>query len=486
MFTLKSKLIALVAAAAMAIPATAQVTIHDSENLQVYMTLDTVGMLQVLNNNDTQAANSSFYYNTTAPNLNRGIGLRDITPGFQTAYGNMGFGGYFGKNKEIELFYELYLATWNHATTTYGHEGYLIFHGIPGEAEGLQFLNGIFKFIDLKVGMYEQEYGDTFLHRSFNANVKNNPLVGNYVIDPNITSTGAEVRSKKDSPVIFVFGFSSGTTSANFFDGHGTAYNGKIGYQALDGALKGFRGTVSYYRVNHAKQSAAGGAVTNMVSGNRSGARYEQILNNNGGITPRLNKDVTQYQFDIGYEAEKWYVYGNYGKVKDDDQQASASFGNPVWWTPSGAGLNATAPIKAREEWNNLALEGKYSVTKNFYVAARFSTARAKMLSNCAYNAAPTAVYNPANPAAQPTTPMGTCVPYFAGTTNANMNIPTSAHVDRIQLGVGYQMGKHVRIKVEGVEQKYKNFAEGLNYNGMQAWRSPRMHGGLMEFAFYF
>lgn len=470
--------IAALAIAAFAAPVAhrAQVTLAETDHLQVYMTLDTVGTLQVLNNYDAYAATTGAYYSPAAANLNQGIALRKITPGFQTAFGNMGFGGKFGAKQEIELYYELYMDTWNHQSTTYGHEGYLFIHGIPGEAEGLQWLNGLFKHLDLKVGQYEIEYGDQFLHRSYNANVKNNPLIGNYVMDPNITSVGAEVRNKKDAPFLFVLGVNGGTTSDNFYAGHGTGVHAKLGYQALEGALKGLRVSGSYYKVDHSNSGVSGGAVTTMWSGNRSGARYESVLNNFPGITPNLRKDVTATQFDVGYKRDKFGVYAHYGVAKEDDQNAADSWADPNWWTLTPAQLALGSPTRATEKWTYFAAEGQYNATRNLYFAARYSSAHADTLSGCNYNYAPTGAQ----------TPMGNCVAWTDPTAAANLNIPSDGHVDRIALGFGYQIGKHVRIKGELVDQKYKGFAQGLNYNGMQAWRNPGFHGGLMEFAFWF
>jgi len=350
------------------------------------------------------------------------------------------------------MYYELYLDTWNHQSTTYGHEGYLTIHGIPGEAEGIQFLNGVFKYVDLKVGQYELQFGDAYLHRSFNANVKNNLLIGNFVMDPNMTPVAAEVRSKEDSKLIFLAGINGGVTSDSFAAGHGTGYQAKIGYKPVDG----LRVSASYFAVDHSKSPVTGGASATMWNGNRSGARYEGVLGNSPGVTPNILKKVSAYQFDVGYDGKchwgnAFSVYGNYGKVKEDDQGAANS------WVYSLA--TPVKPPYYTEQWSYYALQGSYNLTKNFYLAARYSTARADTLSK-----APTA------------------------STPANMtrNVPSDGHVDRIAAGFGYQMGKHVRVKAELVQQKYHDFAVGQNFNGLQAWRDPGFHGGTMEFAFWF
>ena len=459
MFTSRTSLLALAfAALATAIPIAtpAQVTLVDNDTVKLYMTVDTVGTVQILNNYDT--------YNAA------GLPIAPITPGFQNAFGNMGFGAYFGKNKEVEMYYELYLDTWNHTSQTYGHEGYIIIHDIPGQAEGLSFMHGIFKFIDIKVGHMELDFGDAWLHRSNNGNTKRNPLIGNFVMDPNTTEIGGELRSKP-AMLNWLVGISSGTTTENWSQDHGTALHAKLWAMPIEP----LRLAASYYHVDHSKSPVTGGAVSTFFSGNRSGARYEGVFL--PGVTPAIRKNMTAWQGDITWKGKcfkghDYYVYGNYGQVADKDVNASGAYANLFSTTVYQA-------PKLEEKWSYYALESSYDVTKNLYVAARYSAAQAKTLNNaattCLTVTATGACSNPAIAAPQ--------------------NYDTSGRIDRWQLGMGYRLSKNLTFKTEVVNQQFHGWrapvagppaVTGEIYGGVQAWKNPGYHGVMMEVALFF
>ena len=82
-----------------------------------------------------------------------------------------------------------YLAS-RHHTNTYVQGGYLLI-------DQLQFLksnlaDNIMKYMTIKVGMMELNYGDAHFRRSDNARVLNNPFVGNYILDGFAISPAAE------------------------------------------------------------------------------------------------------------------------------------------------------------------------------------------------------------------------------------------------------------------------------------------------------
>src|SRR5438046_2223042 len=111
------------AVAALTSPAIAQVKISDSDDTKLYLTLNTVGTLQTLDQKNVYDA--------------KGVALPNLTGGMQTAYGDLGFLGKFGKKQEIEMYFDLYLASRNHPSQTYGDQGYLILHGVPENLESL-------------------------------------------------------------------------------------------------------------------------------------------------------------------------------------------------------------------------------------------------------------------------------------------------------------------------------------------------------------
>ena len=177
-----STLFALLLVMSFSKPAHAQLKISDSETSKLFITLDTVGTAQALQQSNVFDS--------------KGTNLGKLSAGMQTAYGDLGFLGEFGKKQEIELYFDLYLASRNHPAQTYGNQGYLLMRDVPENLQSLSFLKPIFKHVDLKAGAFLVDFGDQQTWRSNNAKVQKNPLVGNFVIDPNFVSVGVQAMSK--------------------------------------------------------------------------------------------------------------------------------------------------------------------------------------------------------------------------------------------------------------------------------------------------
>ena len=144
--------------------AMAQIKLTETDTTKLFITVNTVGTAQTLDHENV--------FNTT------GVELPRIEPGFQNAFGDLGFIGKFGKKGEIEVVFDLYLSSRNHPSTTYGNEGYMVLHGVPENLENLKFLEPILKRVDIKAGHFLVDFGDNKDHRSNNAIVQKNPLVG--------------------------------------------------------------------------------------------------------------------------------------------------------------------------------------------------------------------------------------------------------------------------------------------------------------------
>src|SRR5688500_12830071 len=260
------KIISLIAPAIIVIAlgraAQAQLKIVDTDKNKLFITLNTVGTAQALDHENVYDA--------------KGTQLAKIEPGFQTAFGNLGFIGKFGQNQEIEVVFDMYLSSRNHPSQTYGNEGYIILRGVPENLQSLKFLEPILKKVDLKAGHMLVDFGDAAMHRSNNANVQKNPLVGNFVMDPNIVSIGMQASSKPGNRIGWLVGVSNGTTTEDWNVGRGFAYNGKLIFYPI----KSLRTSVSYIATNQADNptKAAGGSSMQMFTGNRSGERYAGIL----------------------------------------------------------------------------------------------------------------------------------------------------------------------------------------------------------------
>src|ERR1043165_2406388 len=401
----------LVLAAIVAAPLHAQVKISDTETTKLFLNLNTVGTVQTLSQRNVFDATGNSLGNTEA--------------GMQTAYGDLGFLGYFGKKQEIGLYFDPSLASRNHPSTTYGNEGYIVMHDVPENLESLKFLKPIFNKVDLKAGAFLVEFGDQSLHRSNNAIVQKNPLVGNYVIDPNFVSVGVQAMSKPGR-LGWVAAVTNGTNTEDFSYGRGTALNGKLYVYPIEP----LRLSASAYHVNH---SVSATSRATLFSGNRSGERYGAVLGGGqapGDVLPNTGKDMTAYQGDVTFDTANFPLkfYGHYGVVRDDD-------------------ANGPAPGTPEEKGAHYAAEGKLQLTKPLYGAVRYSVADPKLVAGIASN----------------------------------------GKVDRLQVGGGLWLTKNLLMKAEWVNQKYSGFAAGVMVNnGIQAWKNPSFKGFVSEVSFAF
>jgi hypothetical protein len=397
---------------ALAGTAQAQIKITDTEDTKLYITLATVGTYQALDQINAFDG--------------KGVALPNLTSGMQTAFGDLGFAGKFGKKQEVDMYFDLYLASRNHPSQTYGNQGYLQIHGVPENLVGLhKALEPIFKRVDVKVGAFLVDYGDQVYHRSNNAIVQANPLVGNFVIDPNLVSIGGEVMSKPGK-YGWLVGVTNGTNTEDWSAGRGIAYNGKLWVYPIEP----LRLSGSIFRANHSDSATS---TATLFSGNRSGERYGGVLGGGqapGDILARAGKDVTAYQADATWETKTMPIklYGHFGQTKDKD-------------------INGIAPRLLEETWNYYAADAVYNLTPTVYAAARYSAANANKFNG----------------------------------------LGSDGKVHRIQIGGGLWITRNMLMKVEWVDQKYSGFRSGdMVNNGVDAGRAPRFKGLVSEFSFAF
>ena len=396
--------------------AQAQIKITDTGTTKLFMTLNTVGTAQALDHKNVF-------------NL-KGEPLAKVSPGFQNAFGDLGFIAKFGKNEEIQVVFDMYLSSRNHPSQTYGNEGYIILRGVPENLQGLKFLEPVLQKVDIKAGHMLVDFGDAAEHRTNNAIAQKNPLVGNFVIDPNIVSIGAQVSSKPNGRYGWLVGVSNGTTTEDWNTGRGLAYNGKLIFYPV----KSLRTSVSYIGTDQSDNptKAAGGSAMQMFSGNRSGERYAGVMGGGqapGGVFPQAGEKFSAAQFDVTFDnGSPLELYGHYGVTQDKD-------------------INGSAAGTPEEKWRYVAGDVVYRITPALYAAARYSNASTSMLAGAASN----------------------------GT------------VDRYQIGGGLWLSKNLLVKMEYVNQQYDGFAVGqVVNNGIQAWKNPSFSGVISEVSFSF
>lgn len=396
--------------------AQAQIKITETENTKLFMTLSTVGTAQALDHENVYDA--------------KGNPLAKVSPGFQNAFGDLGFIAKFGKNEEIEVVFDMYLSSRNHPSSTYGNEGYIVMRGVPENLQSLKFLEPVLNKVDIKAGHMLVDFGDAAQHRTNNAIAQKNPLVGNFVMDPNIVSIGMQASSKPGSRFGWLVGASNGTTTEDWNVGRGFAYNGKLIFYPV----KSLRTSVSYIGTDQSDNptKSAGGSSMQMFTGNRSGERYAGVMGGGqapGNVFPQAGEKFSAAQVDVTFNnGSPLELYGHYGMTQDLD-------------------INGSAAGTPEEKWSYYAGDVVYRITPAVYAAARYSNASTSKLGGNA----------------------------------------SDGNVNRIQVGGGLWLTRNLLVKVEYVNQQYDGFAVGqMVNNNIQAWRNPSFSGVISEVSFSF
>ena len=385
------------------------------DDMKFYMGFWTVGRVQAI---QQWNANASL-----APSSKYG----GLNPGFQDPFANLSL--YATIPGKFDMFADFYVASRPHPNTMYGHEGYLVFKQMPnvfGDGSPItNTLDAIFNYVNVKVGAFDIDFGDNNYHRSNNAWVQNNLLIGNPLVDPNVEEIGGEVYSVK-GPVYWLFGAGNGFTTEHFDYGSPGSVHAKIwGFPTKD-----LRMSVSGYLAD--LSGGTGYEQSDLFAAGRSGGAYAAVFGGGddpGQIQPQHGKNIVAVQGDITYQHWPWELYTFVGWTQDSNTNGDAGPGTPA------------------ERWLYGSAEAAYHITPAWYVAARYSFA-------------------------------------FAESIAGNQ---TNGWVDRIQVGTGYWLTRSVLTKLEYVQEEYRSFGTNVgNVDGVEAYYGPGFQGAVAEVSFGF
>jgi len=240
-----------------------------------------------------------------------------------------------------------------------------------------------------------------FIRYSDGAAVQSNPFVGNGLVDMITAEEG-----------LWAYGshtLSSGTNVTwdavlatpdfftDFSDGQG--YNmGLRGTVNLESGLSFGAGT---FKTNHDQASVAGKAAGSLIAVG-DGDNYQFA-------STAVNARATH---DVQYKANNFLVHGLIGQAEDDYSWVGQGTG--------GSGLTSTAYVAQKSKMAFWSIEGKYDISNDFYVAARYAESENK---------------------------------------SAGISGPNEA--TRLQLGAGYWMNDSTLFKAEYVKQEEDQFSGG-------------------------
>jgi len=390
---------------------------HDARGLNVFEppkmeTIPYTGFQLQIGAAFTQQWQGLEHQNTAAPRIVAGVDqnkLIDIGPGFNTAEANLYLDAQVARGIRVQMTDYL---TSRHHNESWIKDGYLLVDGVPWENEKLDQL---MKYITLRVGHFEINYGDWHFRRTDNGNAMFNPLIGNLIMEQFTTEIGGELYVR--TPTAFVMACVTGGEVKGQVtkpDARSPSFIGKIGYDKQMNPKARVRLTGSVY-------TTSGSANNTLYSGSRSGSRYYFVLENtqatetaqawSGDIQPGLSHKVTAWVVNPFIKFQGLELFGNV-------EQAS--------------GRNAVET--SDRKWSQYMGEGVYRLFKNqIYIAGRYDIVKGRI----------------------------------AGYTS-------DVTVDRTQVGGGWFLTQNLEAKLEYVKQTYQDFPttdirNGGQFNGFMA-----------------
>lgn len=336
--------------------------------------------------------------------------LIEIGDNFNLATANLDLDVTLGDGLRMHL--RTYLSS-RHHPEPYVKGGYLQIDNFNFIKEGT--LKELMKYVTIKIGHMENNYGDQHFRRSDNSSALYNPFVGNTILDAFTTEVGGELYFRKNGWIAMV-GLSNGKLNQAVSNPETTSpsFLGKLGYDKQINEDFRFRLTGSIYNTGQA-------ARVYLYSADRTGSRYYLVLED-AEATPKNNFRSGRY--DPGFRNEITAIMINpfikyqgleiFGLVELTSGRSDSEF------------EDLAMTEEKRRDWTHIMVEALYRFgnNENFYIGGRYNTASGE---------------------------------------EAGSGLDVT--IDRINFGGGVFLTKNVLAKLEYVSQTYDGFAPGNIYN---------------------
>ncbi|WP_318312826.1 hypothetical protein [Flagellimonas crocea] len=298
--------------------------------------------------------------------------------------------------KGVRMHLRTYLSS-RHHPEPYVKGGYFQVDNLDFISPG--FLEEAMKYLTIKVGHMENNYGDAHFRRTDNAQAMHNPFVGNLIMDAFTTEVGGEVYFRKNG-FIGMFGLSNGklNQAVNNPETTGASILAKLGYDAQVNQDLRVRLTGSMYSTGKSSN-------VYLYSADRSGSRYYLVMEDveattkgnfrSGRYDPGFRNEITAFMINPFVKYKGLEFFGTFetssGKTdaETDDRTATQLAGELIY---------------------------RFGNNENFFVGTRYNT--------------------------------------------VNSDDPSGSEVtiDRFQLGGGVFLTKNILTKIEYVNQKYDGY----------------------------
>ena len=262
----------------------------------------------------TQSFQAIDHSNTAAPKM---VGGKDVNKlvtigaGLPLASANLILNAQVANGIVVSV--ENYLAARGHEQF-YVKGGYLQIDASP---INIKPLTELMKYTTVKIGMFENNFGDSHFRRSDAGQAIYNPFVGNYIVDPFTTEAGAEVYFRK-GPAFVMGAITSGEMRGAVASPEKRAWAryGKVGFDKQVMSDLRIRLSGSLYRADKSLNQT-------IYSGDRPGSRYYEVLVDSvgrdrwsGSIQPGFRNSVTAIQINPFVRFKGLEVFGSFDRGK--------------------------------------------------------------------------------------------------------------------------------------------------------------------------
>jgi len=245
-----------------------------------------------------------------------------------------------------------------HHQETWVKDGYLLVDASPID---WQPLNDIMKYVSIRAGHFEINYGDAHFRRTDNGNSIRNALVGNYIMDAFTTEVGGEVYVRANG--FLAMGGITGGESRGMItqpERREPSYLLKGGFDKKFGDVR--------FRLTGSEYATASSVSNTLFSGDRAGSRYYDVLENtsstetaqawSGSMQPGLKNSIHSVVVNPFLEYKGLEFFGNFERATG---RAQAETANRVW----------------RQNVGEVVY--RFLADQRLYVAARYNTVNGQL-----------------------------------------------------------------------------------------------------------
>jgi hypothetical protein len=272
-------------------------------------------------------------------------------------------------------------------------------------------IDRLMKYVTIKVGHSEINYGDAHFRRTDNGNAMYNPFVGNLILDAFTTEIGSEVYFQNKGWIAMA-GITGGEIKGDVTNPskRHASYLGKLGYDKQTSENLRLRLTGSFY-------TNAGASNQTLYRGDRAGSRYYMVLENtaatvsanawSGHYNPVFHRRVEAVMINPFVKFCGFEFFGTYEIARGNSAAESGK--------------------RKAEQW---AVDGVYRLGKkeNLFVGARYNQVKGDLLLTPATS--------------------------------------QEIKIERVQLAGGWFITKNILAKAEYVTQQYHGFPASSILNG--------------------